>query len=207
MKIIHPYLAPLLNGFIILLALWLTGLVLFAQDVAATPTGALPPGTPKAEGIVVLTGGSERLPAGLDLLMKEAAPKLLISGVDPRVAPEKIIPDNHPARVKKTCCITFGTMAEDTYGNALEAAAWAKENGMLRVIIVTAHYHMRRSLLEFHTAMPGVVLVPFAVEPDHVKVDAWWDYPGTASLLISEYNKLLAAYVKAALQRAFREPV
>ncbi len=62
--------------------------------------------------------------------------------------------------------------------------------------LVTAAYHMPRSLLEFRYAMPNVLIIPHPVFPSHVKQDRWWAYPGTAMLLMSEYNKLIFAWFR-----------
>jgi uncharacterized SAM-binding protein YcdF (DUF218 family) len=207
----NSYIHPLLNGGIILLLLWLLGLLFFARDVtdmaATPPVTSAPPRS--ADGIVVLTGGRDRVPVGLDLLLEGRAPLLLISGMggttaeESSVVAEKIIPENHPAHDKIACCITFGTYAEDTHGNAVETAAWAKKHTLRSLIIVTAHYHMRRALLEFSGALPGVALLPYGVNPDNVRLHHWWDWPGTARLLMEEYNKLLFAFLKAALRKIF----
>lgn len=205
MSLRTSFLHPLLNGFLILLLFWLAGFIVFANDVMMVPLGNTNHKALQADGIVVLTGGRERLPAGFGLLAKGAAPRLLISGVDPHVSStqllQKLVPPDYPARDKLDCCVTFGTFAEDTTGNAVEAAAWAEKFKMKTVVLVTANYHMRRSLVEFRQEMPGVHLIAFAVEPEQVRVDAWWEYPGTASLLMSEYTKCLFAYGKAWFMR------
>ena len=59
---------------------------------------------------------------------------------------------------------------------------------------------MPRSLLEFRVAMPEVDIVPHPVFPDHVKLDAWWRWPGTAVLIAGEYNKFLVAFAAYALR-------
>ncbi|MBI3418708.1 MAG: YdcF family protein [Proteobacteria bacterium] len=192
----------LLNAVIALLLAWLLGLALFVHDVMGFPEGNLKT-VPKTDGIVVLTGGAARVEAGLDLLMQDTAPRLLISGVDPRAELEKIVPAAHPARKKLACCIVLGTTAADTWGNAREAAAWAQRDAMHRLLIVTSNYHMRRSLIEFRRALPDTELIPFPLVPEQVRLSKWWDYPGTASLLIGEYNKLLLAYARGPLHRMF----
>jgi uncharacterized SAM-binding protein YcdF (DUF218 family) len=192
----------LLNGLLALLIAWLVGLALFVQDALSFPEGKLD-NAPKADGIVVLTGGTARMEAGYDLLAGNAAPKLLVSGIDPRADTKKLVPASHPARKKLNCCITFGPTAADTYGNAREAAAWAEHEKMKSLLVVTSHYHMRRSLFEFHLAMPEVELKPYALVPGQVRLSEWWNYPGTASLLMSEYTKLLLAYARAPLHKLF----
>ena len=55
---------------------------------------------------------------------------------------------------------------------------------------------MRRSLLEFRSAMPAARIVPHPVFPLAVKQAQWWRWPGTAELIASEYNKYLLALVR-----------
>jgi uncharacterized SAM-binding protein YcdF (DUF218 family) len=192
----------LFNFLLAVLLSWLLGFALFVHDAMRFPEGRPDEGL-TADGIVVLTGGTARMEAGFDLLAKGAAPKLLVSGIDPRVDTKKLIPPGHPAAKKQHCCISFGPTATDTYGNAREAAAWASHGGMKSLIVVTSHYHMRRSLFEFHLAMPGVELKPHALAPGQVRIGEWWNYPGTASLLMSEYTKLLLAYARAPFHKLF----
>ena len=55
---------------------------------------------------------------------------------------------------------------------------------------------MPRSLFEFSFVMPNVRIIEHPVFPDKVKRERWWVWPGTASLLISEYNKFLLAWIR-----------
>lgn len=197
MNLKNTFLPSLFNGLFILLLAWLVGLVLYSQDVNALQNAGLNPNL-KADGIVVLTGGTERVPAGLDLLQSGFAPRLLISGVDPRAGAETLIQD-HPAKSKMECCITLGVFAEDTHGNAKEAAGWVKKYAMKSLIVITSNYHMRRALLEFHQALPKTTIDYYAVNPPQAHIGEWWQYPGTASLMMEEYNKLLLALIKAGL--------
>jgi hypothetical protein len=52
---------------------------------------------------------------------------------------------------------------------------------------------MPRSLAIFRAVMPEFTIVPHPVAPDNVKLDDWWQRPGTASLLVIEYDKYLLA--------------
>lgn len=94
------------------------------------------------------------------------------------------------------CCIALGYEAGDTIGNAAETALWMRKEGFRSVRLVTANYHMPRSLLEFSHAMPGVTVIPHPVFPNSVKQDQWWRWPGTAHLIATEYTKYLAAAVR-----------
>lgn len=197
MSIRQTYLAPIFNGIFLILLLWLVGFVLFTEDVLSMPSGVIDPDL-KSDGIVVLTGGTERVPMGLDLLQSNVAPRLLISGVDPRANPTALI-QNHAARSKMECCITLGVFAEDTHGNAKEAAGWVLKYKMKSIVMVTANYHMRRALLEFHQALPHTIVYHVSVNPAVAHIDEWWMHPGTAGMLMEEYNKYLLATIKAAL--------
>ena len=65
--------------------------------------------------------------------------------------------------------------------------------GITSLRLVTASYHMPRSRVEFRRAMPTVRLIAHPVFPSNVRIDEWWRWPGTTSLLIGEYSKYLIA--------------
>lgn len=170
----------------LLAALWFGGFLHFAADL---PRRAADDRT--TEAIVVLTGGANRLDEGLDLLIRDRARLLLISGVDRDTTAAHLQARSGTAPEKFACCVAVGYEAQDTEGNAVETALWVRENGLSSLRLVTAGYHMPRSLLLFHAAMPDVEIVPHPVFPDHVKLDEWWRWPGTARLLLVEYGKYL----------------
>ncbi|MBK1667998.1 hypothetical protein CKO28_08105 [Rhodovibrio sodomensis] len=151
----------------------------------------------RTDAIVVLTGGSGRVSTGLRLLERRRADKLFVSGVYKGVDVSELLRVSQQAPGWLTCCVTLGYEAETTYGNAIETAAWVQRNGFGSVRLVTAAYHMPRSLLEFRRRMPEVTIVPHPVFPDHVKQDEWWRWPGSAHLLLGEYGKYLVARVRA----------
>ena len=74
--------------------------------------------------------------------------------------------------------------------------------GLTSLRLVTASYHMPRSLIEFHSAMPGTPIVPHPVATDGFRREAWWAWPGTLRLVVSEYNKTLAALARTRLGTA-----
>lgn len=170
----------------LLLLLWGIGLVSYAQKVPVSATNDLG----RTDAIVVLTGGSGRIDAGVDLLAKGRASRLFISGVAPSVNVTTLITSDEPDRGALLAKISVGTEAEDTPGNAIETAAWAKSNNVNSIRLVTAAYHMPRALSELRHAMPSVEIVAHPIFPEQVKAD-WWRYPGTASLLAREYSKYL----------------
>ncbi len=172
-----------LGAFIALGALaWCAGLVWFAATIPDTVTDA----DTHTDAIVVLTGGSERIETGLKLLADGRAEKLYISGVGGSAKPDQLLA-RAASDPELSARISTGTAA-NTPGNALETTAWARSRHVGSIRLVTAGYHMRRSLLELHSAMPELRIVPHPVFPATVKSD-WWRWPGTASLIAREYSK------------------
>jgi uncharacterized SAM-binding protein YcdF (DUF218 family) len=86
--------------------------------------------------------------------------------------------------------------AVDTIENALETKNWMRMREYTSLRLVTAAYHMPRSLLEFQDAMPDIEIEPHPVFPMHVKQDKWWAWPGTMALTVTEYNKYIVASLR-----------
>lgn len=181
---------------------WVIGFVVFASLLPNDPGSQTAEGTERTDAIIVLTGGSLRLEAGLALLEAGLADKLFVSGVHRGVDVAELLRLQTSAPDRLKCCITLGHDAADTIGNARETAVWVEENGLQSIRLVTAGYHMPRSLLEFQAAMPDVKLVPSSVLPDHVKTKEWYRFPGTAWLIAGEYTKFLIAWARLTLQKA-----
>lgn len=153
------------------------------------------------DAIVVLTGGSGRLDAGLRLLAEGRAKKLFVSGVYKGVDVDKLLQMSRRAPEELSCCVEIGHSAGDTAGNALETADWARRQGIRSLRLVTSGYHMPRSLLEFRNAMPNLDLIPHPVFTENVKHQEWWAWPGTTGLIIGEYNKFLLARMRHLMER------
>jgi uncharacterized SAM-binding protein YcdF (DUF218 family) len=155
---------------------------------------------PHADGIVALTGGHARLDAAVGLLENGAARRLLITGVFETTTKEELARRVHGGP-RFECCTDVDYVAEDTHDNAEDAADWARAHGFHSLIVVTARYHMPRALAEFSSAMPGIRLLPYPVEPAGASMEGWWARPGTLKLLHGEYAKYLAAVVMNSLHR------
>ncbi len=180
-----------LGGFAGLAALWLAGLIWFAAGIPRAPAAPIA----ATDAIVVLTGGAGRLGVGFELLREGRAKKLFVSGVYRGVDVAEILRVSQQTPEALACCIAIGHSAVDTAGNARETARWMADEGFTSLRLVTADYHMPRSLAEFRRAMPGVTLIAHPVSSEHVHVDTWWRWPGTASLIASEYTKHLVSSV------------
>jgi len=174
-------------------AVFVGGFVVYAVSL----TDLAPPADPNADGIVVLTGGSDRIKAGVMLLGDGRGQRLLITGVNPAVDNDEIFrligtEVDGPA----PCCIDIDREAEDTIGNATETRDWVAEHGYGSLIVVTSDYHMARALTEFAMVMPDVDMIAFPVPNTRADVTEWW-YDGAAFRLVSlEYLKLVSTWVR-----------
>lgn len=172
------------------------GFALFAASVPAAV--AADAEMTKADGIVALTGDNSRLGPAVVLLERGLGERLLITGVFPRTTKQELR-QLLQGGARFDCCADLGFEAVDTRGNAREAAAWLRANHYKSLIVVTADYHMPRSLLEFSAAMPKIVLQPYPVAEDSAM--GWWR---KMRRLHGEYTKYLAAYLRIRLGHAAR---
>jgi uncharacterized SAM-binding protein YcdF (DUF218 family) len=180
---------------VIFLALLGYGLsfVLFVGNLPTAPAML-----PKADGIVALTGGDERLDTAVALLERGVGKRLLVSGVSPQTTKETVGKMSEGG-ARFLCCADIGYAAEDTHGNAQEAAQWARDNHFDSLVIVTSRYHMPRALREFSAAIPEVTLIAYPVEQSRIDLSGWWMHPHTVQLLHREYVKYLASMVTTRL--------
>jgi len=191
----HRILVPLA----VLVLLWVAGLFGFVDGI---PTRSEPPPeTARTDAIVVLTGGRGRVARGTDLLASGVAERMLISGVGANAAARDLIPKERLASHTLACCVTLGRAARNTRENAVETAGWVAANRVARLRLVTADFHIPRSLLEFRAHLPQVEIVADPVTSENVRLARWWRWPGTAVLLAGEYNKYLAARARLLLTR------
>jgi uncharacterized SAM-binding protein YcdF (DUF218 family) len=156
----------------------------------------------RADGIVVLTGGSSRVSDAIELLAAGYAKRLLISGVHPTSAASdisRLLPDNQSLL---SCCVDLDHSAVNTRSNAAETRRWAHERGFKSLIVVTSNYHMPRAIVELSHAMPEITLIPFAVVGDRWRDEPWWESGPTLRLLLSEYVKYVAAELRVRLAAA-----
>jgi uncharacterized SAM-binding protein YcdF (DUF218 family) len=179
--------------------IWLVGLFAFADRVRSfTPA----PEPDRADGIVALTGPSaERVNAAIRLLEQDKGERVLISGVNREVRRQELRELTPGSNRLFNCCVDLGFEAEDTGGNAREIAAWAREKGYVRLIVVTSDYHMPRSLLEIRSAAPGLELTPYAISTPSLDTSRWWRAAVTARRMTLEYVKYLAVLAREALHR------
>ncbi len=179
---------------------WLAGFLRYVSIVSSYKEAPLDAALGPTDAIVVLTGGSERLGAGLDLLVAGKGKKLLISGVPQGLKVSQVLARHNIPDDLRDCCVVLGHAADNTVGNAEETRAFMQAEDYHSMRLVTAHYHMPRSLLLFRTSLRDVEIYPYPVAPESVRLDSWWSRPGTAALLAMEYNKYLYAILRDKLE-------
>ena len=174
------------GAFAIVLAA-LAGFVAFSVMVTSTPT----PPSPRAEAIVVLTGGDGRLQSAAQLLDDDSGARLLISGVHPDVTADDLRAAMSASEARFDCCVDMGREATDTVGNAHEISAWARSNNYHSLIVVTSDYHLPRSLLELRALMPEADLVAYPVHTPRP-----WTSLRSAQRWTLEYFKYVAVLTR-----------
>jgi uncharacterized SAM-binding protein YcdF (DUF218 family) len=154
----------------------------------------------KADGIVVLTGGSSRVSDAMELLAAGYGKRLLISGVHPTIAAADISRSVQERQGLFRCCVDLDHSAVNTRSNALETQRWVRQRGFKSLVVVTSNYHMPRAVMEMSHAMPDIALLPFAVVGDKWRDEPWWSGGATFRLVVSEYVKYIAAAVRIRLE-------
>lgn len=150
----------------------------------------------KTDGIVILTGGSDRVRTGLELFRDGYAPHLLVSGVHKKTKLNDLILETGVVIPPTLCCIDLGFDATDTIGNARETATWVNDHHIKTLRLVTANYHMPRAFLEMKRKISDTEIHLYPVRTDRFQI---WTKTGMI-LAFSEYNKTWVT-----LMRLFRE--
>lgn len=144
------------------LMIWAAGFIIFCGSVSVM----MPPQSPRhLDAAIVLTGGTNRVEQGFDLVANGTVKFLLVSGVHKDVG----FPDLKNLWGKKTPIdpsqITLGHQADNTIGNALEARQWVEHHHISSAYVITSNYHMARALVEFRHALPQLDVTAYPVEP------------------------------------------
>lgn len=183
-------------GLLGLVLLFLCGFAFFATHVSELTT---PEDPPRADAIIVLTGGQARLGAALDLLKSGKGERLLISGVHPMADKDDLRAATGGDRRLFSCCVDIDYAALDTVGNAEESAKWARSHDYGKLILVTNNYHMPRTLLEMGRLLGDAELEPYPVVNSRLDQGGWLTRPEALRVLFTEYNKFLLAVARGVL--------
>lgn len=177
---------------LLLFTVWLGGFIWYLNQIPYPPEKS----SQAADAIVVLTGGSQRLGVGLDLLSQGQSQKMFISGVNKDVGFKEIFYLNKASQPSLNQSIELGYMANNTRENAEETAAWLRKKGYQSIQLVTAHYHMPRSLVEFRALMPHIPIQPYAVCPGLFEKKDMKSRSDQVIVLIREYHKFIGALLR-----------
>ena len=180
---------------VIAVASLLAGLQHFVLTLPEQPRGTLQ----YTDGIVVMTGGQQRLNDGLRLLDAGKAEKMLISGVGEGVNRAVLVQElglGDSEAELLFCCVELDFTAGNTRGNATSARNWALQHGMDSLRLVTASYHMPRVLVVFAREMPDLDLYQWPVTPADLNLSGWWHDPAMLRLLTREYAKYLTETIR-----------
>lgn len=160
-----------------LLIVWALGFLWFA---VALPQ---PSGTIRTDAVIVPTGAAGRIERGLQILDREDARTMLVTGVDREVKPREFAAQFGVSDTRMECCVTLGFAAVDTRSNAAETAQWVRDNKVRSLRLVTTDWHMRRAAGELLRALPDDVEVVEDAVPSEPSL----------RILFLEYHKLLAS--------------
>ena len=146
---------------------------------AVTLGGPAAADAPKADAIVVITGGPGRIERAAELLKQGKGKKLLIAGADPSVRKVDLVRRLKLRQSLLDCCVDLGSESVDTRSNAEEARRWMERQRYKSMRLVTSDWHMRRARYEFNRQLQNDV----TVVPDAVKTEP------SFMTLFAEYNK------------------
>lgn len=175
---------------IVLMGLWGGGFLFFVSNLPCSPDD----NETSTDAIVVLTGGKGRVRLGFNLVKQGLGKKLFISGVNPAVKMPALIESQRVESPESlTSTAQLGYEANNTEQNAKETAWWVQDQNIQSLRLVTANYHMHRSLLEFSKTLPSVKIIPHPVTSYETSIRKY------VEVLLLEYNKLLWAWLKLKL--------
>jgi uncharacterized SAM-binding protein YcdF (DUF218 family) len=148
---------------------------------SVTLGGPAPKDAPKADAIVVITGGKGRIEHAATLLATGRGKRMLIAGADPSVRKVDLVKRLDAPPPMFDCCVDLGSESVDTRSNAEEAKRWIARHHYRSIRLVTSDWHMRRARYEFHRQLGNDV----RIIPDAVRTEP------NFMTLFGEYNKYL----------------
>lgn len=148
----------------------------------------------KTDAIVVLTGGEERIEQAFHLLQQGLASRMYITGAGVTLTKPQLLKRLGDPPAELAARIELGFRASSTRGNATETAAWFNSQNLRSMRLVTANYHMRRSVLWFRRDMPDAQIVRHPVVPkglatrcaEAAACETWWSKRESGWLVAKE---------------------
>ena len=160
----------------------------------------------KSSNIVILTGGTNRIKDGLNIInhfhkSKRTKFKILVSGTGKGFSKNSLIkqigPNFNPKLIE--CCIYLDSVSKNTLTNAIETSKWANKNDLKEFILITSNYHMPRAILEFKNVMPNHKIYTFPITPRKHNIKEWMRSYETFSLIFKEFCKYIISNLRIKL--------
>ncbi|WP_212112744.1 YdcF family protein [Bartonella queenslandensis] len=192
-RCLFRYFPPTTLTLAVIVFIFWGGFIIFSEK---TERLIPPQPLPKADAIIVLTGGENRIETGLHLLQKGFGSRLLISGVNTSTNLKSFMQNMHISPRLISCCIDIGHQAINTRGNAKESAAWIKKHHYKTLYIVTHDYHIWRSMRELKYLMPDIHFIAYPVKKS--KAESTVQQINQTRILIFQYIKTLHVYIRTA---------
>lgn len=174
--------------------IWLIGLFIFIISMEGDKHE-----NNKADVVLILTGGSERLNEGFKIFKSTGAKRIIISGVGEGVKKSDFSKYFSLYSIDPNLVI-LGKTALDTVGNALEANIFMQTNDYKNMLVVTSIYHLPRTKVVFTLENPDIDVSYHCVISNKYLSRSW----SNMLLIILEYNKTLA-YTAIKLNQIFAE--
>ncbi len=152
-----------------------------------------------ADAILVLGGGDgSRQDRAIELYQQGYAPLLISSGESPLLpdfdASFAVLgADYMVARGVPREAILLMEQTTSTQEEAAQSLQLAREQGLTSLLVVTDHYHTRRSWLTFRRAYrdSGIAVSMAAATPQWFDAAHWWQSERSLLAVIEEYEKLV----------------
>ena len=120
--------------------IYLCGFVVFVQNLPKEESSFSADDT---DGLIVFTGGSNRIETALNFLEKGYGKPILISGVHPDVTKHTLLKDIDP---KHAPFVTIDYKSLSTKENVQTTKEWTTKHHLKHIGIITSYYHIPRSL-------------------------------------------------------------
>lgn len=178
--------------FVLLVTIYVGGFLVYVAEYQR----AAEPLFDQADAIVVLTGGPERIAEAVRLLQARHASRLLISGVNEQTDKDDLIRTVPALSQYMGCCVAIDHNASNTRENAEQTLAWARQNQITSLILVTSHAHLPRALFEFRALGSNDIMIsPWRVGGP-VHPEDWWHDPSMIRSMVIEYTKMTGAILR-----------
>ncbi len=185
-----------LGNILFFIFIFVCGVYLFSEftrrfeyyDEASLAAGA------RYDAIVVLTGGSGRVDAGLELLRDGHGNILVISGVARDATLDTIFVSG--LGELESYSIVLDKRSKSTYENAMELRRIIHKNEFESILLVTSTYHMQRAAYILYNVLPWHVEIgTYSVPSPNFNPRAWWQGRGPV-IILSEFFKYYYYYLK-----------